>query len=55
VSNLTALTSLNLIWCIMVTDEGVRAMRSPPALKFLDLSYCYKVTDEGVRALRWRP
>ena len=52
VSNCSALTSLNLSWCIKVTDVGLRAVSSLSALTFLDLRYCSKVTAAGVQALR---
>jgi hypothetical protein len=35
-----------------VTDAGVRAVCSLPALTFLDLSFMYNVTAAGVQALR---
>jgi hypothetical protein len=34
-----------------LTDQGVRAMSSLPALTFLDLTACGEVTDEGLRAV----
>jgi hypothetical protein len=34
-----------------LTDQGLRAVSSLPALTFLDLTMCRNVTDEGVRAV----
>jgi hypothetical protein len=51
VRSLRALTSLELRYCDMVTDEGVRAVSSSPALTSLDLACCFKLTDEEVRAI----
>ena len=34
-----------------LTDEGLRAVRSLPALLCLNLTYCNKVTDKGMRAV----
>jgi hypothetical protein len=47
-----AVTSVNLVCCSNVTDEGLRAVSSLPALTSLDLANCTKVTDEGLRAVR---
>jgi hypothetical protein len=38
--------------CKKVTDVGVRALSSLPALATLDLRHCSKVTAAGVQALR---
>jgi hypothetical protein len=46
VSSCTALTELNLQGCRNVTDEGVRAVSSIPALTSLNLAGS-KVTDAG--------
>jgi hypothetical protein len=50
VSNLPAITSLDLTCCRSVTDEGVRAsfLRSSPSC---NLRRCPKVTAAGVQAL----
>jgi hypothetical protein len=50
-SNCTALKSLDLRG-IKLTDEGVRALSSLPALTSIDLRDCSKVTAAGVQALR---
>ena len=52
VSNLRALTSLNIICCDKVTDAGVLAVSHLPALTSLNLIGCDKVTAAGVQALR---
>jgi hypothetical protein len=51
VSNLHALTSLNLCCCPELMDEGARAVSNLPALTSLDLGSCVKVTDAGLRAV----
>jgi hypothetical protein len=51
VSNLPALTSLDLACCYELTDEALRAVRSLPALEYLNLSYCESLTDEALQAL----
>jgi hypothetical protein len=51
VSNLPALTSLDISMCKLVTDDGVRAVSSCTALKTLNLHWCQLVTDAGVRAV----
>jgi hypothetical protein len=55
VSNLPALTSLNIGFCEEVTDVGMRAVSSLPALTSLDIEGCMKVTDEGMRAVSHLP
>jgi hypothetical protein len=53
VSSCPGLKSLNLSYCCgKVTDVGVRALISLPALTFLDLRGFYKVTAAGLQALR---
>ena len=44
--------SLDLCYCIKVTDVGVRALSSLPALTSLNLFLCNQVTAAGVQALR---
>jgi hypothetical protein len=51
VSSCTALTSLNLTGCNMVTDKGMRAVSSCTALTSLNLTGCNMVTDKGMRAV----
>ena len=51
VSNLTKLTSLNVRGFNDLTEEGLRAVSSLPALTELDLSYS-DVTDQALQALR---
>ena len=51
-SKCTTLIFLSLRDCLEVTDAGVRAVSSLPALKFLDLTCCCNVTAAGVQALR---
>ena len=52
VSNLPALTSLDIYGCIELTDQTPRAVSSLPSLTFIDLNGCDKVTAAGVQALR---
>ena len=47
-SNLPALTFLNLSCCSWVTDEGVRAVSNLSALKTCNLYACIKLTDEHI-------
>jgi hypothetical protein len=51
VSNLHALTSLDLTYCYKVTDEGLWAVSNLPALTELNLTHCYNVTDEALQAV----
>jgi len=51
VSNLLALTSLDLSGCNNVNAEGLRVVSSLPALTSLDLSGCNNVNAEGLRAV----
>jgi hypothetical protein len=51
VSNLPALTSLALSYCMAVTDEALRALSRVPALTALNLTNCHSVTNEGLRAV----
>ena len=53
-SNCTALIFLRLS-CTKVTDEGMHAVSSLPALTSLDISHCDKITDVGVRAVSGLP
>jgi hypothetical protein len=55
VSSCTALTSLDLGGCKLVTDDGVRAVSSLPALTFLNLWSCRELTDKGVQAVSSLP
>jgi hypothetical protein len=41
-------------WSVL-TDKGLRAVSSLPALTFLDISYCFKLTDKGLRAVSSLP
>jgi hypothetical protein len=51
-SNLTALTKLNIYCCKHVTSEGLQAVSNNlPALTELDLSFS-DVTDQALEALR---
>jgi len=54
-SLLPALTTLNLVDCREVTNEGVRAVSTVPALTYLSLAMCDKITNEGVLALSSLP
>jgi hypothetical protein len=51
VSTCTALTTLNLIGCRELTDEGLRAVSSITALTELNLG-CSNVTDHTLLAMR---
>jgi hypothetical protein len=48
-SSVSSLTSLHLVGCGKVTDEGVRTMSNLIALTSLNLCGCREVTDEGMR------
>ena len=50
-STVPALTSLRLFGCY-ITNEGVLALSSLPALTHLNLRSCINVTAAGVQALR---
>ena len=51
-NGLHQLRSLNLYYCVNITDEGVRALANGlPQLQSLDISCGNNITDEGVRAL----
>ena len=52
VSELPALTALDLNGCCRLTEEGLRAIRGKlPALTTLSLHGCSHVTDVGIRHL----
>lgn len=53
--SLPLLTSLNLTYCVNVTDEGMRAVAELSALVTLNLMQCFKITDEGLRNIRALP
>jgi hypothetical protein len=55
VSNLPALTTLNLSWCHEATDEALRVMSNCSALMSLGLAACRALMDVGVRALNSLP
>lgn len=50
-ARLTALTSLNLADCDLLTDQGVKALRPLTNLTNLDLANCPRVTADGARSL----
>jgi hypothetical protein len=52
VSSLTALTTLNLVGCLNVTDEVLRALSSLTALTTLTLYGCNNVSAAARQALR---
>ena len=47
VRNLTALTTLDLAWCVLVSAERLRALSSLTSLTFLDIRNCIRVTAAG--------
>jgi hypothetical protein len=54
VCSLTALTTLDLAWCVLVSDEGLRAViRNLTALTVLNLPGCMHVTSEGLQAVSY--
>ncbi len=48
-TSLTALlTTLNLTWCDLISDQGVQSLASLTALTTLNLSGCRLISDQGV-------
>lgn len=48
---LTALTSLNLRECRLITNDGLRRLQPLVALKAFSLSNCTSVSDRGLQCL----
>lgn len=47
----TLLTSLDLSWCVSVTNESVTALSRLHSLRHLNLRGCYQLTNEGLLCL----
>lgn len=48
---LTALTSLNLRECRLITNDGLRRLEPLVQLKAFSMSNCTSVTDKGLQSL----
>jgi hypothetical protein len=51
-AGLTALTGLNLKYCMQVSDNGLQALAGLTALTILNLEGCEQVSDNGLSALQ---
>ena len=50
-ASLTALTTLNLSVCSLISDQGVQSLASLTALTTLSLSWCNLISDQGAQSL----
>ena len=50
-TSLTALTTLNLSRCMLISDQGVQSLAGLTALTTLNLFGCSLISDQGVQSL----